>query len=45
MKRVILIMAMAFALSACGGGGGGGNTPPVQMPDNPTVSISPDELE
>ena len=39
MKRVVLIMATAFALSACGGGGGGGNTPPVQMPDNPPVQM------
>ena len=36
MKRVVLIMATAFALSACGGGGGG-NTPTVQMPDNPPM--------
>ena len=35
MKWVILIMATAFALSACGGGGGGGNTPSVQMPEDP----------
>ena len=39
MKRVVLMMAMAFALSACGGGGGGGNTPTVQMPDNPPVQM------
>ena len=50
MKRVILIFIFAGFLTACGGGGG--NTPSVQMPDpsvqmpdNPTVSISPDELE
>ena len=50
MKRVVLIMATAFALSACGGGGGG-NTPTVQMPDNPpmqndngeTMTPPPDE--
>ena len=34
MKRVILIMAMAFALSACGGGGGGGAAPSVNSDDS-----------
>ena len=38
MKRVILVMAMAFALSACGGGGGGGGggaAPSVNSDDSP----------
>ena len=34
MKRVILIMATAFALSACGGGGGGGAAPSVNSDDS-----------
>ena len=34
MKRVVLIMAMAFALSACGGGGGGGAAPSVNLDDS-----------
>ena len=34
MKRVVLIMATAFALSACGGGGGGGAAPSVNSDDS-----------
>ena len=34
MKRVVLMMAMAFALSACGGGGGGGAAPSVNSDDS-----------
>ena len=34
MKRVVLIMATAFALSACGGGGGGGAAPSVNLDDS-----------
>ena len=34
MKRVVLMMAMAFALSACGGGGGGGAAPSVNLDDS-----------
>ena len=34
MKRVVLMMATAFALSACGGGGGGGAAPSVNLDDS-----------
>ena len=46
MKRVILVMAMAFALSACGGGGGGGAAPSVNLdspPPEETRRLTPAE--
>ena len=46
MKRVILIMATAFALSACGGGGGGAAAPSVNLdspPPEETRRLTPAE--
>ena len=46
MKRVVLIMATAFALSACGGGGGGGAAPSVNLdspPPEETRRLTPAE--
>ena len=46
MKWVVLIMAMAFALSACGGGGGGAAAPSVNLdspPPEETRRLTPAE--